>query len=298
MDVIEYLLAEEEFVEGQFARPVDTVSLGRRMVGLYQSWDGLAGLDLPAITAGFLGRLERIDSPIGKTCLQIAAELERWGGYAYHSARHHAEVATNAMILTELVVAPANTFSQEQRAILLAGCLAHDIYFAPASGPRLRFEAERKSADILDAAALRCGVPAPDRATLRRLVLATEPEFRSRLSALLRGEADFATDAELRIPAGEPAMAAMAAALSDADLLSSAGLTLEWHLKQRSRLEQEFGRLISPAEDLKFFEQIVGPNFLSPGGQVFSSNLARIREAVRHANAIFSTERAASASAA
>jgi len=287
MDVIKYLLEDEESVEGQLARPVDGVSLGIRMAALYQRWDGPAGVDLPVITSAFLRRLDRLDSAIGETCLRIAAELERWVGHDYHSALHHAEVATNAMILTEHAVAPANTFSRQQRALLLAGCLAHDIYFEPQSSKHLRFEAERKSAEILDITALRCGVPADERATLRSLILATEPEFRSRLSALLRGDLEIAADAELRITARQPAMAAMAGVLSDADLLSSAGLTVDWHLKQRRRLERELSRIISPEEDLRFFEAIVGPDFLSSGGHAFSSNLQRIRETVGQTRQVF-----------
>jgi hypothetical protein len=281
MDVIKYLLDQEDFVEGQLLQPLDARSLGLKMADLYECWDGPAGFDLPAITAEFLRRLDQLDSPVGATCLHLAAELERWGGHDYHSARHHAEVATNAMILTEHAVARANPFSNQQRALLLAAGLAHDIYFDPTSSSKdSRFEAERQAAAALETAALLCGVPAPERATLRDLILATEPGFRIQLSALLRGELDIAAEAELCIPANQP-MAAMAGVLSDADLLSSVGLTMDWHLKQLHRLERELGRLISPAEDLRFFEAIVGPDFLSSGGRVFSENLNRIRELVR-----------------
>ncbi len=289
MDIIKYLLAEDDFVEGQSARPVDAISLGARMADLYQRWDSPAGLDLPAIASGFLERLGQRDSPIGETCLRMASELERWGGHAYHSAGHHAEVATNAMILTECAVSPTDIFSAGQRAILLAGCLAHDIHFEPGRHPR--FAAELKSAEILDDAAASCGVRAPDRGTLRSIVLATEPKFRSRLAALLHGEIDPAVDLELCIPAHPPATAGLAAVISDADMLSSAGLTTDWHHKQLSRLAREFGREISPAEDLRFFDEIVGQVFLSSGGQIFSGNLANIRETVRQASTSCSEEK-------
>ena len=72
----------------------------------------------------------------------------------------------------------------------------------------------------------------------------------------------------------------LAAILSDADLLSSAGLTPRWHQVQRGRLEREIGQRIPPAADLAWFDKMVGGHFLSMGGNHFTGNLRRIRGAV------------------
>jgi hypothetical protein len=167
--------------------------------------------------------------------------------------------------------------------ILLAAALAHDINWEPITDKHSRFAAEAKSAGALDAIAAGCGVGVDDRCAMHVLVLATEPYCRADLAALLSLPAS-----EARVPAGEsaatlaplaaePRLLQLAALLSDADLLSSAGLSRSWSRVQWQRLAREGDHAPGKKAWHHFFEAIVGPDFLSHGGRHFSPNLARIR---------------------
>jgi len=156
--------------------------------------------------------------------------------------------------------------------VLIAAALAHDYLYQP-GGPR--FTAEIASAAAMDSIAAECGVRPAERVDLSHLILATEPSFRR----VLAGKAvDHPVPERLQRLLARPDLTALAAVLSDADLLSSAGLTVRWSQVQRSRLEREVGHSIAPGEDLAFFDRIVGPGFLSVGGRCFNVNLVRIRQ--------------------
>jgi hypothetical protein len=260
--------------------------MGRRMAALYCCWDGARTPDLVGLAAGFLDRLGLAEGPIRQVCLKVAGDVARWRGHAYHSARHHAETATNAMVLTDIAGRVGPAMAPHRRALLLASALAHDIDYEPAQDPPVRFAAEARSARAMDAIGAGCGLGQADIEAVRTLILATEPGFRAALARLLSAPGAPCDVPRLVRPlAAQPALAELAGVLSDADLLSSAGLTLRWHLVQLHRLERELGRPIPPAEDLRFFERIVGDDFLSPGGQHFRPNLAGIRRAVENAAA-------------
>jgi hypothetical protein len=283
MDVLDYLLGDHKYVEGQALAAPAPVRLAEDMAALYRQWMVSGRLNLVAITHCFLDRLDCQDRPIGKTCLHAAAAVTAWGGHAYHSALHHAEVSTNAMVIAELGSRIGPSIPAEQRALLLASSLTHDINYDPRAGGRPRFAAEAESAHALDTIAERCGLGAAERSVLRCLVLATEPGFRQHLGALVRGDDQRALPDGLHALKADAALADLAAVLSDADLLSSAGLTPDWHQVQVERLRRETGGRITPEDDLRFFDRVVGTDFLSPGGRVFSPNLTRLRRAVHRA---------------
>jgi hypothetical protein len=286
MDVLAYLLADDDWVEGQSAIVPDPARLGGRMAGLYRRWAGPEDVDLTAITDGFLQRLGCDDSPVGQACRAAANAVTQWGGHPYHSVQHHAEVATNAMVITELVRPRGPSVTPDRRALLLAGCLAHDLYYDPHAAVRPRFAAELESAHALNAIAERCGVSAAERTELTCLILATEPGFRSSLASVILGQPHPDMPPGLQWLTADPSLATLAAIISDADLLSSFGLTQDWHQFQVQRLQNEIGRNISPQEDLRFLDGIVGADFLSPGGRMFSPNLARLRQNIRNAGAV------------
>jgi len=284
MDILTLLLPNRPHAPSIGARETDPAWLGRRMATLYRCWDSGGTLDLVALTAGFLDQLGLTNDPIGRVCLHVAKDVAHWGGHPYHSAQHHAEVATNAMVLTEVASRIGQPIPPHQRTILLAGSLAHDIGYELVPSSRAHFGAEAKSAATLDVINARYGVERADREALRCLILATEPSFRARLAKLLSQPGSLVdVPAPLHPLAAQPQLVELAAVLSDADLLSSAGLTVHWHRVQLDRLERELGHHIAPAEDLWFFEQIVGDDFLSPGGHHFLPNLVRIRQAVQSA---------------
>src|SRR5579875_3324295 len=89
-------------LDGEAALP-DARKLGRRMAALYRRWQRSGGPDLPRLTEALLHHIGvPADTPLGATCREAALAVSRWEGGAYHSARHHAEVATNAIVLATI----------------------------------------------------------------------------------------------------------------------------------------------------------------------------------------------------
>jgi len=115
---------------------------------------------------------------------------------------------------------------------------------------------------------------------MRALIIATEPGLRLRKGGPLGTPLEPKAARLLGKPAVDPPLANLAMILSDADLLSSVGLTAGWYRVQHTRLEREAGRQHEPEERDRFFSDIVGPDFLSEPGRMFSGNLAAIRRTV------------------
>ncbi len=243
------------------------------MAALYRVWRDQAYVDLAGLAGKLLKPLGMAGQPAGAACLAVARAVTQWGGLPYHSVQHHAEVAMNLTVLTELAALAGRPLPVRDRALLLAASLAHDYGYQPGGK---RFAAEAASAQAMDAIGAEYGVATVDREDIASLILATEPGFRTVLSGA-PPPADLPPP--LHALLARPDLVAMAATLSDADLLSSAGLTPRWHQVQNGRLEREYGRAIAPAENVAFFDRIVGPRFLSAGGQHLTPNLVRIRAA-------------------
>lgn len=254
----------------------DGLRLGRRMSALYRSWQNRNGPELASLTRLLLEEAGLPPgTPLARACLHAAAAVSSWGGFPYHSALHHAEVATNAMVLAAL--SHEAPLQAEERQILLTAALGHDLYWEPTgSAP---FEREAQSARLLCNLCSLQGVSGTDRAAVGALVMGTEPKIRQWLRQALANGAPPALPAPLA-PLAEGRLLRLAALLSDADLLSSAGLTPAWTRVQQARLEREQGRALGRPDLRQFLDTVVGPDFLTPAGRVFSPNLARIRAAL------------------
>jgi hypothetical protein len=268
MDVVDAVLSGTSMPPDEAAM----ARLGRRLAALFFSWRACCD---PAELIGELIRRAGLSeaSALGRTALEAGARLLQWGGYPYHCALHHAEVATSAMVLAALgdaVLAP------EDLGLLLCASLAHDLEFDPALAASGRFVAEARAAAALEAIAAACRVAPAERQALRLLILATEPLARAGLRAWLRQGVPH-PDARLRGLGARPGLLALAAVLSDADLLPSSGLTTGWQVRQQDRLALEWARAVTPADRRHFFHTILGPDYLSPGGARFLPNLRRIR---------------------
>jgi hypothetical protein len=259
-------------------RVPDARRLGLRMAALYRKWQRTGGPDLRRLTEALLAHIGLpAASPLAETCRAAAAAVSEWQGSAYHSARHHAEVATNAMVLATISGRQGSPLPARDLGLLLAAALAHDLNYEPTQDRRVRFAAEARSAKALDAIAARCGLGKADRRAVRLLILATEPDSRPDLAALI-ADAGAARLPPLLAPLAKDArLPPLAALLSDADLLSSAGLTRSWAAVQGRRLAHENQMPVGRAEWRRFFRDIVGPGFLSAGGHHFAGNLAWIR---------------------
>lgn len=262
----------------------DAETIAECLTATYRRWDIQQDAKLVELTRAFIDHLGAGHDPLGQTCLEVAEHVTHWGGHSYHSDRHHAEVATNTMVITSIARRRGEVVRTRSRLLALTASIAHDLYYDPASTGMSPFELETISAQALDRVAQRCGVTTGDRDILNCLVLATYPGFRSDLREILAGrQARRSLPLPLSLIEQRPGLARLAAVVSDADLLSSVGLTERWHDVQRSRLEQEIGRSISAKDDAAFLDVVVGSRFLSPGAQYFDGNLARIGGAIRAA---------------
>jgi len=254
--------------------------LGRRMAALYATWQHGRLPDMEGLAKALLHRNGvPSDDPLARTCCAAARSVEAWGGLAYHSATHHAEVATNAMILVALADRLGQPLGWRAAAILLAAGLAHDLHYRPGVTAE-RFAAEAASADALDTIAAAQGCSDADRRAMRALIIATEPGLRLRPGGPLGAPLEATAARLIGQDSVDPALARLAAMLSDADLLSSVGLTAAWYHVQLARLETEAGKPHDPADSARFFTAIVGPDFVSLPGRMFSPNLSAIRRAV------------------
>lgn len=259
--------------------PADTIA--ESLTATYRRWDIRNDPELVDLGHAFVDQLGARGEPLGHTCIEAAERVTRWRGYAYHSACHHAEVATNTMVIATIARRRGDIVRNHDRLLILAASLAHDLDYDNSRAGAPPYEMEAISAQALDTIAAKCGVVPADRQILRCLILATWPGFRANLRAILAGRRP-------RNPIPAPLRpiqqhARLAAILSDADLLSSVGLTEQWHEVQRDRLQRETGRPIRAKDDAAFIETIVGPGFLSPGARYFDTNLARIRATIHAA---------------
>jgi len=276
MDVLSHILTEA--ASGGPPSVAAPGLIARRLTAVYRRWDQDEAIDLVAVARSLLDRLGDTDSSLACTCLRAADAVACWGGHEFHSARHHAEVATNTMLIAELARRLGQPISPHHGLLLLASALAHDLYYDAPPGPSSPFRAEARSAHALGEIAGRCGVLDEDRQALNCLVLATEPSFRQTLRSLMCGDCSCEALPGLLTPMSvRPALVQLACMLSDGDLLSSAGLTARWHDVQVARLERERGRRMDQKDNAEFLDRIVGPGFLSLGGRWFDTNLARIR---------------------
>ncbi len=245
--------------------------LGARLTALYRCWR--SGHVVTQVTGELIAAAGLDDAaPLARTARAIASALAGWPGYPYHCAAHHAEVATNALVLVRLA------HGQDGGGMLLCAALGHDLEFDPAQAATGRFAAEQHSAAATCAIAAAAGVAPEVCAALHLLILATEPLARAGLRTLLRHGTP-PPEAPLRALAGRPDLLATAALLSDADMLSSSGLSIAWTRTQERLLAQERGRPASAADRQHYFERIMGADYLSPGGMMFMPNLERIRAA-------------------
>lgn len=254
----------------------DAARMGVWLADLHASFTGAVRLRaLATRLSGLLGLPE--SSPLARACGLAADAVSAWRGHDYHSDGHHAEVAVNVVVLAAISAAAGEPVAREDAAVLLLAALTHDLLYMP--GAAAPFTRERTAADAADAIASRAGAGGGARALLRWLVLATEPSARPLLAAAARGEAASLPGEIARLPA-HPDPVRLATVLSDADLLSSAGLTLEWHREQASRLARERGAPVDAGGERAFFEHVVGHEFASAAGRHFAANLACIRAAV------------------
>lgn len=201
---------------------------------------------------------------------------------AYHHRQHFCEVTLSAQCLALL-----GRFSPAHHLELLAAALIHDLDHDGSVNADQPFRLERRSLACAQTFLDRAAVPESVRIRLTALVLATDVA-----NGLTRARAWF--DHHLRgmpVPHGEepdpafaafavdPTLAQQAIALTEADALASAGLSLEMGDRQEARLAQERGLEPSPAGKLAYLDAIFADGFRV--ATAFNPNLDKLRLAAR-----------------
>ena len=240
------------------------------------------GRDRPGLLASAWAKVAAARAP----CLRyvpamssVAAATEAWGGHPYHSAAHHAEVASNAMALASMSGLQDSPDGCRLACLLAVAALGHDLGYDPRDRHPVPFGREIASAAGVDRICAAAGLDAPDREAVSLMILATWPMARDDLRTM-GGGGTIGRAHRLGRLLSAPGILGAALLLSDADLLSSSGLTAARARCLETRLGEELGHPVSHGERLFFFDSIVGPGYVSRAGSFFDSNVAAVRSAV------------------
>ncbi len=221
---------------------------------------------------------------------------------AYHNANHTREVVASAIWLSEanaalVASAPdgdvpgAAPLAGADVARLLLLAAMHDIghdggsnVVADGDGRRVRVphRLEDRSFGLMEGVLARAGIGPAMLETMRATIRATDAAIRPAARAatdhvLWDAPAPQALPPQLTPLLADRVTAAVAALLADADILSSAALTLGYQATQNARLEAEAGSTFAADDVLAFFDVIVGGDLASAAGRLLSPNLRAIR---------------------
>jgi hypothetical protein len=220
---------------------------------------------------------------------------------AYHNANHTREVLIGAVWLADANAALARAQAPGAVALdadrlgrLLLLATMHDIGHDGTSntstdrrGRRRRtpHRLEDHSFRLMEPVLHRAGLDNAAIETLRASIRATDVALRPAARRITDHRLFGAPPPESVAPVlaqldADAENAAVAALLADADILSSAALTLDYQHAQNARLEREAGTRFSRADVLAFFDVIVGGEPAGAAGRLLTGNLRRIRQAV------------------
>lgn len=225
------------------------------------------------------------DDPLCLAGERIARDMDAGigsgGDNPYHNAQHFCEVLLSALYLSLL----AGTAPRSRMQLLIAA-LVHDFHHDGTTNRSAPFRLERLSAaatlPYLEAA----GVPAAERTRITAMILATEVAIGTRFARdcyLHFAEAAPAPSiagipdplAEL---AGDADLALQAVIVGEADVLSSAGLTVQYGELQQDKLAEEWKQPLGADHKLRFLNQVIQDFTV---GRFFSPNLRELRNAAQ-----------------
>ncbi|MBF8295984.1 MAG: hypothetical protein HW389_2529 [Bacteroidetes bacterium] len=203
------------------------------------------------------------------------------GDNPYHNAQHFCEVLLNALYLSLLAgLAP------REKTQLLVAALTHDFHHDGTTNANVPFRLERLSAEAaapyLDAA----GVSREERERITAMIFATEVSVGTRFARdchlhLAGGGSSpglSGVPAQLATLAGDARLALQAVVLGEADVLSSAGLTVQYGELQQDKLAEERKQPLGSAHKLHFLSQVFREFTV---GRFFSPNLRDLKIAAQ-----------------
>jgi len=245
--------------------------LPEKITSCFQAAERMAGLsgNDPLCVAG-----ERI-------ARDMDAGVGAGGDNPYHNAQHFCEVLLSALYLSLL----AGLVPREQTQLLVAA-LTHDFHHDGTTNANVPFRLERLSAEAaapyLDAA----GVSREERERITAMIFATEVSVGTRFARdchlhLAGGGPSpglSGVPAQLATLAGDARLALQAVVLGEADVLSSAGLTVQYGELQQDKLAEERKQPLGSTHKLHFLSQVFREFTV---GRFFSPNLRDLKIAAQ-----------------
>ena len=263
----------------------DPASVAEDFIACFQVVAQLPNKVGTCVRAAFESAGIAAQEPLCVASCRIADEMDAGvgagGANAYHNAQHFCEVLLSALYLALLAGVTATA-----RAEVLIAALVHDFHHDGTKNMSATFRLENLSAEAttpyLDAA----GVPPEVHARIAAIIFATEV---TRGTHFARGcHLHFTTGAPLpsltAIPgplalvATDPSLALEAVIVGEADVLSSAGLTVEYGELQQERLAEEWKQPLGAEHKLRFLNQVFQDFTV---GRFFSPNLRALKDAAR-----------------
>ena len=223
--------------------------------------------------------------PLCVACQRIARDLDAGvgagGANPYHNAQHFCEVMLSALYLSLLAGVAAR-----EKAELLAAALVHDFHHDGSTNANVPFRLERLSAQAASPYFEAAGVPTDAQARIRAMVFSTEVSVGARFAR--ECHLHFAASgsrpsvsgipAPLAILADDARLALQAVIIGEADVLSSAGLTVQYGELQQEKLAEEWRKPLGADHKVKFLNQVFQDFTV---GHFFSPNLRALKNAAQ-----------------
>lgn len=277
--------------------------IGRQIARIYAAWaeQPPPAAEVWRTAAKAVGLDEQ--SPFFNAGYDVARTLDLGEGtgiqHGYHNKTHYVEVLSNAahlILRNNKADLDDIVLTQVERGKVLFAALTHDLYYEPGGNKdsrgnwvpyRLEAIAFLQAQPYLQ----KYGVTKEDIDDIRVMIFTTDVTPASQAGSFLRrAHAYFFGGGEKPIVTGvqesvsrvlqEPRLARLAGLLSDADILSSAGLSPEYNGAQGLRLDREFGRASCPRDTINFLECVAGDRFTTRAARFFQPNMEAIKEAV------------------
>lgn len=290
---------------GQSAQEV-----GQTLTEVYTKYSDVERPSIPAVLKSAFKSLNvSPDMPEYKAAMMAGVAAESATQNGYHNAQHTLEVVSNAVYLAQLNnqladegKPGAERLNPQEAARLVLAATIHDLGHDGGSNTvtgadgqkqlvqfRLEADAVQRAEPFMKAA----GVSQDGIDEVRTMVLGTDPTGphekvkEAYKYHFVSGNIDLQKFPEqMEGMVADSKLALRSAILSDADLLSSGGLSVEYQQRQSARLGQEAKMdFTNPNAVLFFTDKVVGGSFTSAAGQSFNPNLETIRNTALQAKA-------------
>ena len=235
-----------------------------------------AALDVAGLDPGY---------PLCVASQRIARDLDAGvgagGANPYHNAQHFCEVVLSALYLSLLAGVAAR-----EKGELLAAALVHDFHHDGGTNANVPFRLERLSAEAASPYLEAAGVPMDVQARIRAMIFSTEVSVGARFAR--ECHLHFAASGPRPSLSGIPAplapladdagLALQSVIVGEADVLSSAGLTVQYGELQQEKLAEEWKKPLGADHKVRFLNQVFQDFTV---GHFFSPNLRALRGAAQ-----------------